>query len=128
MKSSRLAPVRLVTSLVLVLLVPPLAWLVWIAPTDSHSDARNVAWFVTVAVSCVLAGVVAGPATRYHQVGPVAVLSTLVTLWLWWSSEDESGLFAIGIIIAAPLVTAASAPLLWLGRTLGSLGRRAAQV
>jgi MFS-type transporter involved in bile tolerance (Atg22 family) len=112
-------------STVVALLAPPVAWAAWISWSDGKSgDAQHVAWFATVAVGCVLAGALAPRGARLLWPAAAAVLSTLGTLFLWWSSEDESGLFLVGLIIAAPLVVAASLPLLLLGQALASLGRR----
>jgi hypothetical protein len=71
----------------------------------------------------VLAGALADR-TRLLVIAGAAILSTIVTLFVWWSSEDESGLFLVGIIIATPLVVAASLPLLLLGHALASPRRR----
>ncbi|RYB90450.1 hypothetical protein EUA93_20070 [Nocardioides oleivorans] len=110
-------------ALVVVLAVPPLAWLLWISPVDgTASDARHVAWFVTVALGCVVAGALAGARSRLWVLAAPGVVSAVVTLYLWWSSQDESGLFLVGIIIATPLMLVASLPLLLVGRALASIG------
>jgi hypothetical protein len=113
----------IVVPLAMVVLTPPVAWLVWVSWSDGKaSDAMHVAWFATVALGCVLAGALADR-TRLLVIAGAAILSTIVTLFVWWSSEDESGLFLVGIIIATPLVVAASLPLLLLGHALKSVGR-----
>lgn len=121
MSQSPAAPVlRTALGYGLVLLSPVIAWLAWIATADAYpSDARHVAWFATVALGCALAGLCA-PSGKAHltALALVAILATLTTLFLWWSSEDESGLFMVGIILAAPLVTGAAVALLLLGRAL----------
>ncbi len=114
----------------LVLGSPLLAWLVWISGTTGKaSDARHVAWFVTVAVACTVAGALVPRRTVYIAgLATVAVVSTLITLYWWWSAADVTGLFMVGIILAAPLVLAAAVPLLLLGSGIssvaGRLGRR----
>lgn len=112
-------------STVVALLAPPAAWVAWISWSDGKAgDAQHVAWFGTVALGCVLAGALAPPGAPLLWPAVVAVLSTVVTLFLWWSSEDDSGLFLVGILLATPLVVASSLPLLLLGRSLATLGRR----
>ena len=124
MENSSPTPARIVAAFLVALLSPPLAWLVWVPWSNgSASDAVNIAWFVTVAVGCVVAGALAGEHVRRLWLALVAILSTVATLWLWWSSEDESGLFVIGIIVATPLVAVASVPLLMVGGALASRGR-----
>ena len=113
-------------SLAVALLAPPAAWLVWVSWSDgTTSEARHVAWFVTVALGCVLAGALAPRSARLLWPALVAVVSTIVTLFVWWSGEDESGLFLVGIIVATPPVAAASLPLMLLGRALASRRRGA---
>ncbi|SED19871.1 hypothetical protein SAMN04489844_3895 [Nocardioides exalbidus] len=110
-------------ALVVVLATPPLAWLLWISSADgTPSDARHVAWFATVALGCVVAGALAGTRSRLWLPAVSGVASAVVTLYLWWSSEDETGLFMVGIIIATPLMLVASLPLLLIGRAAASVG------
>lgn len=113
-------------SLAVALLSPPTAWLVWVSWSDgTTSDARHVAWFVTVALGCVLAGALAPRSARLLWPALVAIVSTVATLFVWWSGEDESGLFLVGIIVATPPVVGASLPLMLLGRALASPRRDA---
>ncbi|KQV62996.1 hypothetical protein ASC64_18155 [Nocardioides sp. Root122] len=114
-------PTSVAASVAVALLAPPAAWLVWVSWSDGKaSDAMHVAWFVTVALGCVLAGALAPRSARLLWPALVAVVSTIVTLFAWWSGEDESGLFLVGIFIATPPVVAASLPLMLLGRALAS--------
>ncbi len=104
----------------LVLASPAVAWLVWISGSgDKASDARHGAWFATVAVGCLLAGVLA-PRRIVHLLAlwTVAIVSTMVTLYAWWSASDSSGLFVIGLILAAPLVAGGAVALLLAGLRL----------
>lgn len=118
-------PTSVAASVAVALLAPPAAWLVWVSWSDGKaSDAVHVAWFVTVALGCVLAGVLAAPGARLLWPALAAIGSTIVTLFVWWSGEDESGLFLVGIIVATPVVVAASLPLLLLGQALASLRAR----
>lgn len=74
--------------------------------------------------ACVVVGAVARPHAG-HLVGmaAVAVTSTMLTLLTWWSSEDGSGLFMVGIVMATPGVALAAPVLLLVGR-LVTPGRR----
>jgi len=108
-------------SVAVALLAPPLAWVVWISWSDGKaSDAMHVVWFATVALGYVLAGAIAPRGVRLLWPALVAIVSTIGTLFLWWSAEDDSGLFLIGILLATPPVAAASLPLLMLGQALAS--------
>lgn len=110
----------------LVIFGPGVAWVVWISWTsDKASDAMHVAWFATVAIACLVAGGLAPRTPRlYLPLFVVAPASTLLTLFLWWSAEDDTGLFMIGIIIATPLVVGAAIVLLLLGHNLTPLRPR----
>ena len=111
----------------MVLLGPLAAWLLWVSWSDGYaSDASNVAWFASVATAVVAAGALA-PAGWAHRVAlsALGVVSTIATLVWWWSAEDESGLFMVGVLLATPLVAAAAPALLGLGALLRRhLGRR----
>jgi hypothetical protein len=127
MTPSRTPSRATVAAFALVVLSPLVAWLLWVSWSDSKaSDAMHVAWFATVAVGCVAAGALApGRGTR-AWLAAVAVLSTLATLFWWWSAQDDSGLFIVGLVLATPLLVAASVPLLWIGRVVASrVGSRA---
>ena len=114
------SPGRTATAYSLVGLGPVLAWLTWISWSDEKpSDARHVVWFVTVASACVLAGGLAPRrSTHYAALTLIAILATMATLFLWWSAADSSGLFLVGIVLTAPLVSMAAPMLLLLGRFL----------
>jgi hypothetical protein len=111
---------RLVAALVVIALAPPAAWVAWISGAGGYaSDTRTVLWFATVALGALLAGVVAPRGRQaWLSLWPVGLLSSLVTLWRWWSSEDDSGLFVVGLIIATPLVALAGMALVALGQRL----------
>ena len=115
---------RLVLSVLVVALTPAFAWLVWISPSEGlASDLAHVAWFATVAVGVLVAGVVApAGALALGALWPVSVVSTMGTLFLWWSSVDESGLFMVGLIVAFPPVVGAAPLLVMLGRRLSRMG------
>jgi hypothetical protein len=114
---------RAVAAHLLVVAVPLLAWLVWVSGREGYAgDAAHVGWFATVALGVLVAGFVAPPRTRLGVLALLAVVATMVTLWGWWSSEDESGLFVIGIVLAAPLVALAAPVLLLAGRALSRMG------
>jgi hypothetical protein len=99
-----------------VVLGPPVAWLLWVSwSEDKASDAAHVAWFATVAMCSIAAGALAGRRSAHLPIAAVAVVSALVTLFGWWSSQDESGLFMVGLMIATPCLVLASVPLLWIG-------------
>ena len=106
---------------------PPLAWLLWISwSEDKASDAAHVAWFATVAASWVVAGALAGRRSAHPTIAAVAVVSALVTLFAWWSSQDDSGLFLVGLLFVTPFLLVMSLPLLWIGHvwSLGVRSRR----
>lgn len=105
-------------------LSPPLAWPAWVATSAGHpSDARHVLWFVTVAVGVLVAGAVGRPRGRMHVgLSVVAVVASVVTLFAWWGSEDETGLFVVGIVLATPPAAVAAPLLLLFGRVV--TGRR----
>ncbi len=126
--NSRQSPAATVFAYALVLLTPVLAWLVWVSGSGAKaSDAMHVAWFATVALGCVTAGVFAPRQTLHLALlAVVAVISTIATLFWWWAGQDDSGLFIIGVVLATPLVALASVPLLLLGR-LVRLGWRHGQ-
>jgi hypothetical protein len=115
--TSRREPARIpLAALSAVVLGPPVAWLLWASWSDGKSsDAAHVAWFATVAMCSVAAGALAGRRTTHLPIAAAAVVSALVTLYGWWSSQDDSGLFVIGLIIATPLLMLTSLPLLWIG-------------
>lgn len=99
-----------------VVLGPPVSWLLWVSWSgDKASDAAHVAWFATVAMCWVAAGALAGRRSAHRRIAVVAVVSALVTLFCWWSSQDESGLFLVGLLIATPFLLLMSLPLLWIG-------------
>lgn len=102
----------------LVTLSPALAWLVWISWSDDKaSDAMHVAWFATVAIACLAAGVMAPRgAAGYLPLFVLAPAATMLVLYLWWSTEDVTGLYMVGILFATPLVVATAAVLLIVGR------------
>lgn len=74
-----------------------------------------MAWFATVAMCSIAAGALAGRRSAHPPIAAAAVVSALVTLFAWWSSQDESGLFLVGLMIATPCLVLASVPLLWIG-------------
>ena len=115
--TSRREPARIpLAALSAVVLGPPVAWLLWVSRSeDKASDAAHVAWFATVAASWVVAGALAGRRSAHVRIAAVAVVSALVTLFGWWSSQDESGLFVVGLITATPFLLLMSLPLLWIG-------------
>ncbi|MGB7448986.1 MAG: hypothetical protein WA892_07655 [Ornithinimicrobium sp.] len=108
-----------------VLLTPALAWVIWVfAPGQTQSDGAHIGWFITVASGCVLAGWLARPrGRRFAALWAVAVVATLVTLYLWWSTADVTGLFVIGIALAVLPVVCAAPVLLGIGSRLGRTGR-----
>jgi len=110
-----------VLAFLVVLLTPALAWVLWVfAPGQSQSDAAHIGWFGTVALGCLLAGRLARPrGARFAVLCLVAVVATLVTLFLWWSAADETGLFVIGIGLAVLPVVFAAPVLVGLGGRLG---------
>lgn len=116
---------RTPTAYALVVLAPALAWLALVSWADGGaSDQAHVAWFVGVAAACVVAGAVARPhAGHLAGMAAVAVASTMLTLFTWWSSQDGSGLFVIGIVMATPCVVLAAPALLLAGRLM-TAGRR----
>ncbi|GAA1450477.1 hypothetical protein GCM10009641_82990 [Mycobacterium cookii] len=100
----------------MVVVGPPVAWLLWVSwSEDKASDAVHVAWFATVAASWIVAGALVGRRSTRVRIAAVAVVSALATLFGWWSSQDESGLFVVGLIIATPFLLLMSLPLLWIG-------------
>lgn len=110
----------------LVLLSPVVAWVAWVSWSHGNaSDAMHVLWFGTVALGCLIAGGLA-PRSSAHFVAlmVIAIVSTMVTLFLWWSAADITGMFMVGIIIATPLVVMAVAVVLLLGRSLAALRSR----
>ncbi|VXB29937.1 hypothetical protein [Nocardioides sp. AX2bis] len=116
---------RTTAAYALVVLAPAVAWLAFVSWADGKpSDHAHVAWFAGVAAACVVAGAVARPRTG-HVVGlcTVAVVSTVLTLFAWWSAEDETGLFMVGIVMATPCV-AVTAPALLLAGRLVTTGQR----
>lgn len=114
---------RAVAAHLLVVTVPLLSWLVWVSGSEGKSsDAAHVGWFVTVAAGCLLAGFVAAEGARLGWLSLLAVVATMTTLWGWWSSQDDSGLFVIGIALATPLVALAAPALLLAGRALSRMG------
>lgn len=101
---------------------PPAAWLAWVSWSDGKaSDASHLAWFVTVALTTLAAGALVGPGRLHRAVAAVlAVASTLTTLWLWWSSSADNGLFVIGfalwlvpVLVGAPLLVGLGARVRW---------------
>ncbi len=114
------SPGRTAMAYALVGLGPALAWLAWISwGGEWASDAMHVAWFGTVAATCVLAGGLA-PRTRTHlaALAVTAIIATIATLFLWWSTDASDGLFMIGIMLATPMVSLAAPILLLVGRRL----------
>ena len=103
----------------LVGLGPVLGWLAWISWSDEKaSDAMHVVWFVTVAATCVLAGGLAPrKSTHLTALAVTAIIATMATLFLWWSTGDSNGLFMIGIVLATPMVSLAAPILLLEGIT-----------
>lgn len=118
-------PVRAAAAYALVLLSPALAWLAWVSWDGGYANnAMSVLWFVTVALGCLIAGIIAPRSKRhYFALAAIATVSTIVTLYLWWSSEDETGLFMVGIMMATPLVIVASGVVLLIGRLLAQITR-----
>ncbi|NYI69195.1 hypothetical protein [Spelaeicoccus albus] len=118
-------PMRTAAAYALVLLSPALAWSAWVSWDGGYaSNAMSVLWFVTVALGCLISGILAPRSKRhYFTLVAIATVSTIVTLYLWWSSEDETGLFMVGIIIVAPLVLVASGVVLLIGRLLARFTR-----
>ena len=114
------SPGRTAMAYVLVALGPVLAWVTWISWSDEKaSDAMHAAWFATVAATCVLAGGLAPRrSTHLAALSGIAIVATMATLFLWWSTSDESGLFIIGIMLATPIVSLAAPLLLLVGRRL----------
>ena len=114
------SPGRTVMAYALVGLGPVLAWLAWISWSDEKaSDAMHVVWFVTVAATCVLAGGLAPrKSTHLTVLAVTAIIATMATLFLWWSTGDSNGLFMIGIMLATPMVSLAAPILLLVGRHL----------
>lgn len=111
--------VRTALSYGLVVLGPAAAWLVWVSRSvDKASDMAHVAWFVTVAVCCFAAGVLA-PRRRvlFAPLLVLAPVAALVVLYLWWSTEEEPGFYLIGIAMAAVFLPIVGTALLLLGRT-----------
>lgn len=106
----------------LVVLSPVVAWVAWISWSEyTASDTMNVLWFVTVALGCLVAGGLApGTTMRPAVLIVTAVVATMTTLYLWWSSEDSTGLFGIGFIVASFIVVPAAAALVVLGYRLRS--------
>lgn len=107
----------------LVLLSPAVAWVAWISWSEyKASDIMSVLWFVTVALGCLVAGGLAeGTAARPVVLTALAIVATLTTLYLWWSSEDVTGLFMVGIVTVTILVVPAVVALVGLGHFLGFL-------
>ncbi len=89
------SPARTATACCLVGLGPGVAWLAWISWSSGRpSDTVHVMWFVTVAIACFLAGIMAPRGSLHFTVlAVVGVLATMTTLYLWWSSSDSTGLF-----------------------------------
>lgn len=117
---------RTTAAYALVVLAPAVAWLAFASwADDKSSDQANVAWFVAVAVASMVAGAVARPrGWRLAGLWVVAAVVTTWTLYAWWSSEADDGLFLIGIALAVPYV-ALVAPLLLLAGRRVTTGRRA---
>lgn len=109
---------RLLSALTIVIVAPALAWLLWISRAgEGASDAQNVWWFVTVAAGALLAGVVAPRGQRAWQaLWITATAAAVVTLYLWWSAYDITGLFLVGIFFALPFLVAGSMALVALGQ------------
>jgi hypothetical protein len=104
-----------------VLLAPAVAWLLWVSWSGAEAaDATAIAWFLTVAAGCVLAGALARP-HRWIFVGlwVLADVAALVTLYLWWSSSDVTGLFMIGILLSVIPIVVVTPLLLLAGTRLG---------
>ncbi|WGW13566.1 hypothetical protein LWF01_07365 [Saxibacter everestensis] len=108
----------------LVLFSPVVAWIAWVSWSNGNtSNTMHVLWFATVALGCLIAGGFAPRTTgHYFLLMAIAIVSTMITLFLWWSAADSTGLFMIGIIIATPLVMMAVAIVLLIGRSLAAFG------
>lgn len=79
-----------------------------------------VLWFVSVAVGCLVAGSMAARrSARMAALTAITIVSTMTTLFLWWSSEDSTGQFGVGILLATPLVIMGAAALVPFGALMG---------
>lgn len=117
--------VRSTAAFAVVVLSPVVAWVTWISWSEyKASDTMTVLWFVTAALGCLAAGgLAAGTALRPAVLIVTAVVATMTTLSLWWSSEDSTGLFGVGIVVATFIVVPAAAALVGLGYFVGYLVR-----
>lgn len=109
-----------------VLAAPPLAWLLWVSWSQGKaSDQAHVAWVGTVGFAAVLAG--SWCRRRWWHVIGLTLLGTasaVVTLYLWWSSQESDGLFMIGIALFTPLALVAAPLLVKVGMYVGARRRR----
>ncbi|MDO9379663.1 MAG: hypothetical protein Q7T56_12515 [Nocardioidaceae bacterium] len=117
------ASTRAGSAVAVVLAAPGLAWLVLIARSgDAASDTQHVLWFLVVGAACFTAGTLVP-----MRLGVVAALSAtawvaaVLTLYLWWSSVDITGLFMVGIVLAAPPMALAAPVLILAGANLRRL-------
>lgn len=119
---------RSVLSHGLVTLSPALAWLTWISwNADGASDSMHAAFFATVAIACLVAGSLAPrTAAVYLPLFVVAPAATMLTLYLWWSAKDTTGLYMVGIIFGTPLVVLTATVLLLVGHITLPYDRRPA--
>lgn len=120
---------RLLAALAVAALAPVVAWVLLVATVGgAWYEAQGALWFATVAVGTLAAGwlmprsVLAGAV-----VSLVAVVVTMTVLYRWWGSVSTDGLFLLGVLLAAPLVTGAAPALVATGSGLRQALRPAAR-
>ncbi|MGB3827754.1 MAG: hypothetical protein WA962_03180 [Ornithinimicrobium sp.] len=114
---------RAIAGVLFAILAGPVAWAMWVWPFRSDfgylPPSGYTAFFVTLALWGVLIGAVA--VRRFPTLMALAAISwmsVMITLYVWWS-QDETGLFMLGIVSLALPVGAAAVALLATGWGLG---------